>query len=100
MGCFVLHRRNILKRPLLTEKIAFIQDAHNQYAFVVDRDANKIEIKRAVEKKYQVTVRSVRTMRVRGKVKSLGRFVGKRADWKKAIVTLASDDRIEMAENV
>ena len=96
----MLGKRNILKRPLLTEKIAFLQDANNQYGFVVDRGANKIEIKRAVEKKYQVTVQSVRTMRIRGKVKTLGRFSGKRADWKKAIVTLAPGDHIEIAENV
>ena len=96
----MLAKRNVLKRPLLTEKIAFLQDANNQYGFVVDRAANKIEIKRAVEQKYQVTVKSVRTMRVRGKIKTLGRFSGKRADWKKAIVTLVPDDHIEMAENV
>ncbi len=96
----MLAKRNVLKRPLLTEKIAFLQDINNQYGFVVDRTANKIEIKRAVEQKYQVTVKSVRTMRVRGKVKTLGRFSGKRADWKKAIVTLIPEDHIEMAENV
>jgi large subunit ribosomal protein L23 len=96
----MLHKRNVLKRPLLTEKIAYLQDAHNQYAFVVDREANKIEIKRAVEAKYQVTVRDVHTMCMRGKTKRLGRFVGKRADWKKAIVSLAPGDHIEMAENV
>ena len=96
----MLAKRNVLKRPLLTEKIAFLQDINNQYGFVVDRGANKIEIKRAVEQKYQVTVKSVRTMRIRGKVKTLGRFSGKRADWKKAIVTLIPEDHIEMAENV
>ncbi len=96
----MLAKRNVLKRPLLTEKIAFLQDANNQYGFMVDRTANKIEIKRAVEQKYQVTVKSVCTMRVRGKIKTLGRFSGKRADWKKAIVTLVPGDHIEMAENV
>ncbi len=96
----MLHKRNVLKRPLLTEKIASLQDANNQYGFVVDRQANKIEIKRAVEAKYQVTVKSVCTMQMRGKLKTLGRFSGKRADWKKAIVTLAPGDHIEMAENV
>ena len=96
----MLHKRNVLKRPLLTEKVAYLQDINNQYAFVVDRDANKVEIKRAVEKKYQVTVTSVQTISIRGKMKTLGRFTGKRADWKKAIVTLASGEHIEMAENV
>ncbi len=96
----MLHKRNVLKRPLLTEKIAHLQDAHNQYAFVVHGEANKVEIKRAVELKYQVKVKSVCTMQMLGKVKRLGRFKGKRADWKKAIVTLAPGDRIEIAENV
>lgn len=96
----MLHKRPVLRKPLLTEKIAAIQDAHNQYAFVVDPAANKIEIKRAVEQKYGVTVLDVNTMRVQGKVKRLGRFSGKRADWKKAVVTLKAGDRIELAQNV
>jgi large subunit ribosomal protein L23 len=96
----MLHKRNVLKRPLLTEKIAHLQDLHNQYAFVVDGEANKVEIKRAVELKYQVKVKSVCTMQILGKMKRLGRFKGKRADWKKAIVTLVPGDHIEMAENV
>jgi large subunit ribosomal protein L23 len=96
----MLHKRSVLRKPLLSEKIVGIQDAHNQYAFVVDPDANKIEIKRAVEQKYSVKVLDVNTMSVRGKVKRLGRFSGKRADWKKAIVTLKEGDRIELAQNV
>jgi large subunit ribosomal protein L23 len=96
----MLHKRSVLRRPLLTEKIAAIQDAHNQYAFVVDPAANKIQIKRAVEQKYSVTVLEVNTMRVQGKVKRLGRFSGKRADWKKAVVTLKAGDHIELAQNV
>ncbi len=96
----MLHKRSVLRKPLLTEKVAALQDKHNQYAFMVDPDANKIEIKRAVELKYSVTVTQVNTMGVRGKTKRLGRFVGKRADWKKAVVTLKSGDRIELAQNV
>jgi large subunit ribosomal protein L23 len=96
----MLHNRSVLRRPLLTEKVAQIQDKHNQYAFVVDVAANKIEIQRAVEHKYSVTVVDVNTMGVRGKVKRLGRFQGKRADWKKAIVTLKAGDSIELAQNV
>ena len=72
----------------------------NKYLFKVEPGANKIEIKRAVELKYSVTVLEVNTMTVRGKVKRLGRFSGKRADWKKAIVTLKAGDRIELAQNV
>jgi large subunit ribosomal protein L23 len=96
----MLHKRSVLRKPLLTEKVARIQDKNNQYAFVVDPLANKIEIKRAVEAKYSVTVLDVNTMTVRGKVKRLGRFSGKRADWKKAIVTLKAGDHIELAQNV
>jgi large subunit ribosomal protein L23 len=96
----MLHKRSVLRKPLLTEKVAQIQDKHNQYAFAVDPDSNKIEIKRAVELKYSVTVTDVNTMGVRGKVKRLGRFQGKRADWKKAVVTLKAGDSIELAQNV
>ena len=96
----MLQKRSVLRKPLLSEKIVAIQDAYNQYAFVVDPAANKIEIKRAVELKYDVTVLEVNTMNVRGKVKRLGRFSGKRADWKKAVVTLKPGDRIELAQNV
>jgi large subunit ribosomal protein L23 len=81
---------------MLTEKIAALQDANNQYAFEVDPLANKIEIKRAVESKYEVSVVSVQTLRVQGKVKRLGRFEGKRANWKKAIVKLKQGDSIEL----
>ncbi|MBU1920385.1 50S ribosomal protein L23 [bacterium] len=92
-----MHKRSILRRPLLTEKIAAQQDTNNQYAFEVDRKANKVEIQRAIELKYDVTVIDIQTMNVRGKVKRLGRFEGKRADWKKAIVRLKTGDSIELA---
>ena len=96
----MLHKRSVLRKPLLTEKIAALQDTRNQYAFEVDPLANKVEIKRAVELKYGVKVTEVNTMIVRGKVKRLGRFSGKRADWKKAIITLKAGERIELAQNV
>ncbi|RPH95842.1 50S ribosomal protein L23 [candidate division KSB1 bacterium] len=95
-----MHKRSVLRKPLLTEKIAAIQDKNNQYAFEVDPNANKIEIKRAIELKYSVKVLNVNTMSVRGKTKRLGRFSGKRADWKKAVVTLKAGDHIELAQNV
>ena len=96
----MLHKRSVLRKPLLTEKVAAARDAHNQYAFVVDPAANKVEIKRAVEKKYEVSVVGVQTMNVRGKVKRLGRFAGRRPNWKKAIVTLKKGQSIELAQNV
>ncbi len=93
-------KKNILKRPLLTEKITKLQDTHNQYAFEVDRRANKIEIKKAIESKFGVHILSVRTINMRGKMKTLGRFTGKRSDWKKAIVTVKPGEELVVFENV
>ena len=85
-------------RPLLTEKGTRLKAEGNQYLFRVARTANKIEIKRAIEQFFKVTVLDVRTLRVRGKVKRLGRFQGRRPDWKKAIATLKAGDSIELYE--
>ena len=88
----------ILKGPHLTEKTVIQKDAHNQVTFLVDRDANKIEIKRAVESLFKVTVLVVHTINTLGKKKRMGRFAGRRPDWKKAMVTLKEGDRIEYFE--
>ena len=85
----------IIVRPLLTEKMTNLSETANQYAFEVDRTANKIDIMRAVEQRFDVTVESVRTMVVRGKKRRMGRFEGKRAWWKKAIVSLKEGDTID-----
>ncbi|MBK6504413.1 MAG: 50S ribosomal protein L23 [Ignavibacteria bacterium] len=91
--------KTILVRPLITEKNTNLQESLNQYAFEVGRDSNKIEIAKAVEKKFNVRVQSVRTMVSKGKKKSQmtkkGRFEGYRADRKKAIVTLHKEDKID-----
>ncbi|MBI4418559.1 MAG: 50S ribosomal protein L23 [Ignavibacteriales bacterium] len=93
----------IIRRPLLTEKITALQE-RRQYAFEVDHEANKVDIARAVEKKFKVTVLSVRTMRVKGKKKTQltrsGRFQGRLRLWKKALVTLKEGDKIDYLENV
>lgn len=93
----------IIHRPIITEKMTAIQDK-GQYAFEVDLSANKIEIARAIEKKFNVTVKSVRTTVYKGKTKSQltrkGRFTGRTSRWKKAIVTLKSGDKIEFFQNV
>lgn len=93
----------ILHRPLVTEKIVELKD-QRQYAFEVEKRANKIEIMKAIEKKFNVTVTSVRTMNVKGKRRAQltrrGRFEGRTAGWKKAIVTLKEGDKIEFFENV
>jgi large subunit ribosomal protein L23 len=88
----------LLKAPHLTEKTVIQKDASNQVTFLVDRGANKIEIKRAVESLFKVTVLRVNTISTRGKYKRMGRFMGRRADWKKAMVTLKEGDRIEYFE--
>jgi large subunit ribosomal protein L23 len=89
---------DIIRRPLITEKTTIQKDEANQVTFEVDRRANRIEIGRAVEKIFNVNVESVRTMHVRGKTKRRGRTLGKRRDWKKAIVTLRPGERIDFFE--
>jgi large subunit ribosomal protein L23 len=88
----------IIRRPLVTEKSTQQKEASRQYAFEVNRKANKNEIQSAVERLFKVKVLEVRTCNVLGKVKRLGRKYGKRPDWKKAIVTLKEGDRIEFFE--
>jgi len=90
----------IIKRPLVTEKSTRQKEEGNQIAFVVDSKANKIEIRQAVEKLFKVKVHRVHTMNLVGKRKRLGKFVGWKSDWKKAIVTLREGDRIEFFEGV
>lgn len=95
-------QQQILVRPILTEKMLKIQEDDGKYAFVVSKSANKIEIKKAVEKRFDVSVDSVRTVNVKGKSKQMntrrGMTHGKRADWKKAIVTLRTGDSIDFFE--
>ena len=90
----------IIKRPLITEKSTRQKEEGNQIAFVVDPKAGKIQIRQAVEKLFKVKVLSVRTMNVTGKKKRMGRFLGRKSDWKKAIVKLREGDRIEFFEGV
>jgi large subunit ribosomal protein L23 len=92
--------RSILKKPLVTEKGSQLRERANTYQFEVARDANKLEIKQAVEAMFSVKVVSVRTAIQHGKAKRLGRFVGRRPDWKKAVVTLAKDNTIALFEQI
>ena len=92
--------RSIVRRALITEKGTALREKQNQYHFEVARDANKIEIKRAIEVIFSVKVGSVRTQQLRGKVKRQGRSSGRRSDWKKAIVTLKPDQKIELFEQI
>lgn len=89
---------NMIIRPIVTEKTMMQKDKSNQVSFEVALGANKLEVKQAVEKIFDVTVESVQMIRVRGKIKRLGRYSGKRADWKKAVVTLKPGDKIDYFE--
>jgi large subunit ribosomal protein L23 len=89
---------DIIRRPLITEKSNIQKDDHNQYSFEVNRDSNRIEIRRAIESIFNVQVLSVRTLHVKGKVKRRGKIMGKRKDWKKAMVTLTPGQRIPFFE--
>jgi len=91
---------DIIRRPLITEKTNLQKEAFNQVSFEVDRRANRVQIKRAVERIFKVRVADVRTMQVKGKIKRRGRILGKRKDWKKAVVKLMAGDRIDFFEGV
>ncbi len=90
----------VLLRPLLTEKITAMRESGNKVGFVVRSEANRIQIKRAVESALKVRVERVNVLNVMGKTKRLGRFAGKKPDWKKAIVTLKEGEKLEMYEGV
>lgn len=91
---------DVIIRPVITEKATDQLDRNQVYTFVVARQANKIEIAQAVEKLFNVKVDSVRTMQYRGKQRRVGRNVGQRPSWKKAVVTLRAGDTIEIFEGV
>jgi len=90
----------IIKEPHITEKGTLRKDSHNQISFKVDRWANKIEIRHAVETLFKTKVLKVRTMNMKGKKRRVGRNIGKRPDWKMAIVKLAKAENIEFFEGV
>lgn len=90
---------DILKKPLLTEKSLVQRDEHNRYGFIVAKNASKGEIKTAVENIFNVTVVKINTISVTGKTHRMGRFEGKRPDYKKAFVTLKEGDKIDVVES-
>ncbi len=90
----------IIIKPLDTEKTRIQKEVSNQISFQVARSANRIEIRKAVEQLFKVRVMSVCTMQIKGKKKRRGRIVGKRKNWKKAIVRLMPGERIEFFEGV
>ena len=90
----------IIKKILITEKSNLDRETANKYYFEVNRKANKVEIGNAVEKLFKVKVTDVRVFHVLGKKKRMGKVMGQKSSWKKAIVTLAEGSRIEVAEGV
>jgi large subunit ribosomal protein L23 len=90
----------IIIRPLITEKTSIQKEMYNQVSFEVDRRANRIEIKRAIETIFNVRVAGVKTMQITGKTERRGRVLGKRRDWKKAVVKLMPGERIDFFEGV
>jgi large subunit ribosomal protein L23 len=88
-----MNANQIIRRPLVTEKSTVLREASNVIAFEVDPHANKIQVKDAVEKLFNVKVEEVRLFNVRGKMKRMGRFEGKRRDWRKAYVRLKAGEK-------
>ena len=91
-------KNRILVQALVSEKATELQENMNCYVFRVAPEANKLEIKHAIEKSFNVKVASVTTTNVHGKTKKLGRFVGKRSSWKKALIRLKEGEKIELFE--
>lgn len=92
--------RDIIIEPVVSEQSMELMQENNTYTFRVLKEANKIEIKNAIEEIFNVSVENVNTMNVRGKTRRMGRNEGKRPDWKKALVKLAAGDQIEVFEGL
>ncbi len=95
-----MNQYDIIKRPVVSEKTNIQKEDFNQVTFEVDKRANRVEIAMAIEKIFNVKVSKTRTMHIKGKIKRRGRILGKRKDWKKAIVTLMPGERIDFFEGV
>jgi large subunit ribosomal protein L23 len=92
----MMELHSIIKRMLVTEKSTIEKEEKNKYYFEVDQRANKIEIRKAAEKLLKVVVDDVHVINIKGKKKRVGRIIGKRRDWKKAVVTLAQGNAIDI----
>jgi large subunit ribosomal protein L23 len=91
-------RHDLIIRPLLTEKSTLLREKRNQVCFEVRRDATRTAVKQAIEATLNVKVDRVNLMNIEGKVKKLNRFVGKRSNWKKAIVFLKAGEKLKIFE--
>lgn len=92
--------RNIIRKPVITEKATLLKEKSNKYVFEVERSCNKIEIKKAIEEIFKVTVKDVHTYITHGKIRTRGRFKGRRPDWKRAVVLLKEGESIEFFEGI
>ncbi|HBB67206.1 MAG: 50S ribosomal protein L23 [Elusimicrobia bacterium GWA2_56_46] len=88
----------VLVAPVLSEKSVTIKDSQNRYTFKVRSAANKVDIKKAVETLFKVKVDKVRTMNFMGKMHKVGRYEGRRSDWKKAVVTVKAGQKIDLTD--
>lgn len=91
---------SIIRKPLITEKAAVFGADSNSVAFEVSPKANKVEIKKAIEKIFDVKVKSVKTLNYKGKIKRVGRFIGNRKSWKKAYILLEDGHSIDLIEGL
>ncbi len=92
--------RQVILTPLVTEKSTAARESHNRYSFRVPRNVTKVQIARAVEEIFSVKVTAVHTISMQGKEKRLGRNIGRRPSWKKAVVTLAEGQKVDFFEGV
>ncbi len=93
-----MNSHDLIMRPLVTEKSTAMREDENKVCFVVRREVNRVEIKSAIETTLKVKVKKVNVLNMTGKTKRLNRFVGKRTDWKKAIVTLQEGEKVDLFE--
>ncbi len=94
----MMDKTKIIIRPIITEKSELMKNLNNQYTFEVKRDANKIEVRKAIEQLFHTKVDKVQVMNYDGKPKRMGAYAGRRANWRKAIVTLKKGEKIESLE--
>jgi large subunit ribosomal protein L23 len=92
--------RDVIIKPVVTEESALLQEEQRTYTFIVAKDANKLEIRHAVQRLFGVTVQAVRTANYQGKWRRVGRSIGRRAAYKKAVVKLAEGDAIDVYEGI
>ena len=93
-----MRTNDVIKGPLITEKLDKAREKQRQYSFIVDRQASKHDVAAAVTSLFKVTVEGVRTLVMRGKIKRIGKNMGQRSNFKKAFVTLKEGDKIELFE--